>query len=85
MSGMWMGKETPHGIFVNGSKINLKPPSGNRLLTVWLKKILRESDSSLTSFPEDLKQKSKTFPKTNKGKINNRQLKNIPYQQFVPH
>ena len=50
-----------------------------------VKKILRESDSSLTSFAEDLKQKSKTFPKTNKGKINNRRLKNIPYQQFLPH
>ena len=34
-SGMWMGKETPHGIFGNGSKINLKPSSVNRLLTVF--------------------------------------------------
>ena len=40
MSGMWMGKETPHGIFGNGSNINLKPSSGNRLLTVWLKKYI---------------------------------------------
>ena len=27
MSGMWIGKQTPHGIFGNGSKINLKPRS----------------------------------------------------------
>ena len=31
------GQGNPHGIFGNGSKINLKPSSGNRLLTVWLK------------------------------------------------